>query len=193
MLENIGIRYGLITGLCMIILFSVLYAVNTALMFNMWLGIAMFVVLIVVMVLAARHTRNNLGGYATFAQLVAPAFAVMVVAQLLGSIYNYALYNFIDPSLTQTLRTVTSESTYEMLTMFGAPEEDIEKALDEIDKRDFSVTLSSTIFGFAGACLFGFFMAAIIALILRKKRPAYLENIADTEDLPDVIDKDLPD
>lgn len=153
-------------------------------MFNMWLGFAVFAALIAAMVLAARHTRAEQGGYGTFAQLVAPAFAVMVVAQLLSSVYNYVLYNFIDPSLTESLRNVTSETAYSWMTSLGAPEEDIEKAMDEIDARDFSVTLSSTLFGFASACLFGFAIAAIIALILKKNRPAHLQ--------PDVSVK-LPD
>lgn len=174
--ENIGIRYGLFLGLGLVILFGVLYAINPVYMFNTWLELGLFPTMIVVMVLAARQTKKDLGGYATFTQLVSPAFAVMVVAQLFSSLFNYVLYNFIDPSLTETLRNFTIESTYNMLSMFGTPEEEIEKAIDAVETQDFSVTLSSTLLGYAVYAIFAFLVAAVIALILRKNPPAYLRE-----------------
>ncbi|OWY19524.1 DUF4199 domain-containing protein [Sphingobacteriales bacterium UPWRP_1] len=185
MADNIGIRYGAIAGFALIILYVVLYAVNPALMYSLWwLGVLMFVAIIAVMVLAARNTRTEQGGYGTFAQLVAPAFAVMVVVQLLSSVYNYVMFNYIDPSLTETLRNATTETTYQWMSSWGVPEEEIEKTMDELDTRDFSVTLKSSLFGFAGACIIGFAIAAVIALILRRNPPAHLQQSA-TPDLPE--------
>lgn len=175
--ENIGIKYGAILGLLSIIFYSALYAISTKYLFNQWIGLGTFVVIIITMVMAARHTRQELGGYGSFGQLVAPAFAVMVVAQLLGSIYNYLLYNFIDPSLTETLRNFTSELTYDWMSSFGSPDEEIERALDEIENQDFSVTLSSSLWGFASSAILAFMIASVIALILRRKPPLnYFEN-----------------
>lgn len=56
--------------------------------------------------------------------------------------------------------------------------------MDELDTRDFSVTLKSSLFGFAGACIIGFAIAAVIALILRRNPPAHLQQSA-TPDLPE--------
>ncbi|QQS28756.1 MAG: DUF4199 domain-containing protein [Sphingobacteriales bacterium] len=174
--ENIGVKYGMYLGLGFVLLFGVLYAVNPVYMYNTWLGLSIFPIIIVVMVLAARQTKKDLGGYATFTQLVSPAFAVMVFAQLFSSLFNYILYNFIDPTLTDTLRNFTIESTYNMLNMFGTPEEEIEKAITKVEEQDYSVTLSSTFMGFAMFAIFGFVVASIIALIMRKNPPSNLND-----------------
>ena len=58
----------------------------------------------------------------------------------------------------------------ELMKRFGASQDQIDKALDEANKKD-NFSFSSVMLGFAFSCFIYFLFSLIIALIVRKKNP----------------------
>ncbi|MGB1204593.1 MAG: DUF4199 domain-containing protein [Chitinophagales bacterium] len=174
---EIGKYYGMTIGSLMVIVYLLLYFTDVRLFLNFWIGISFFVVTIAAMVIAAKRTKTELGGYATFQQALQPAFLTIVIVQFIGNFFNYLMYNFVDPSLSESLREVTIEMTYGWLQNMNAPEEVVEQSLSDIEQQDFTVSLSSTLIGFAVTVFVGFGIAAIVALFVRNEPPTgYVEN-----------------
>ena len=174
---QIGQYYGMTIGSLMVIVYLFLYFINIKLFLNFWIGISFFIVTIAAMVIAAKRTKAELGGYATFQQALQPAFLTIVIAQFIANLFTYLMYNFVDPSLSESLREITLKMTDGWLEGMNAPEESIERALSEIEEQDFTVSLGSTLVGFAANVFIGFGIAAVVALIVRKEPPTgYMEN-----------------
>lgn len=170
--RSIGFRLGLIIGLLNVIVGLLMYIIDfrAGVRNYFMISIALFIIVIVAMVISARQTRTALGGYADFKTLVQPAFVTFVIAELLNTVFFYALYNFIDPSLVDVLREETISLTADWMTQMGAPEEEVEKQVNALAEQDFS-----SLGAFARQLMFlfpvGFTISAIIALILRRSRP----------------------
>jgi hypothetical protein len=174
---EIGRYYGMTIGSLMVIVYLFLYFINIKLFLNFWIGISFFVVMIAAMVIAAKRTKTELGGYATFQQALQPAFLTIVIAQFIANLFTYLMYNFVDTSLSESLREMTLEMTHGWLQSMNAPDEAIEKALTEIEQQDFTVSLGSVLVGFAANVFIGFGIASIIALFVRNEPPTgYMEN-----------------
>jgi len=168
---EIGKYYGMIIGSLMVIIYLFLYFTDIKLFLNFWIGISFFVVTIAAMVISASRTKAELGGFATFQQALQPAFITIVIAQFIANLFNFLMYNYVDPSLSESLREVTLEMTHGWLQGMNAPEESIDRALSEIEQQDFTVSIGATLIGFAMNVLIGFGIACIIALIVRKEPP----------------------
>ncbi|HWV68623.1 DUF4199 family protein, partial [Chitinophaga sp.] len=81
----------------------------------------------------------------------------------------YVLYKYIDPKLVDALKDNLLESTEKWMHKFKAPQEEIDKQLDELSKTDFNVGIKKSFMDFLKGIIFYFAIAAIISLIIRKK------------------------
>ena len=120
---------------------------------------------------ATRTARLSQGGYGTFRELISPAFAFFAIATLISTVFNYILYNLIDPDLSDSLKNYVLESTQQMMQGWNVPSEKIDAELDRIQEQDFSLSLVSLSRGLAYNLIFGFMVSAIIAAVSQKKRP----------------------
>lgn len=174
---EIGAKYGIISGLLMAIITFILYAVDPLLMFQLWLNAVYFGIMVVCMVLAVRDYRQQLGGYLSFKQALQPAFVTTIIMALVSSLVTYLLYNFIDPNLSSLLKEWTMEFTYDMMESMNAPEEVLEKAMNDLEKEDFTFGIAKISQGMIFSIIAGFILASIVAAIMKRKKPLdYLIN-----------------
>jgi hypothetical protein len=94
-----------------------------------------------------------------------------VIGSLITSIYSYILYNFLDPTLPDQLKHYSLETTEKWMRKFKAPQEQIDEQLDKVAAQDFAMTAGKIFISYLQQLIAYFVFAAIISLIIRKKRP----------------------
>jgi hypothetical protein len=166
---NTLLQYGLLSAVISLLLFVVLYMGGIKL-FTSPLAYAAFLVPIIFAVLACVKEKKQRGGYLDFGKALQIAFAVFVISSLVTTIANYVVLNFVDNEFRDALQQYSMEQTEKWMKKFGAPQDQIEKALkDTAEKNPF--TAGKLALGFAFYCFLWFIFSLIIALIVRKKRP----------------------
>ncbi len=170
-MENHGVRNGVICGLASVIITLLLYFISPPVMFKWgsWIGIA---VAIYFMSRASLDTRADMDGFISWKEAVSPAFLTGVISTLIGMLFTYVLFNFIDSSLMELQNQVTIDTTVSMMESFGAAESDIDAALEGIEAsmKD-HLALKDMILPIFVSFIFTFIIAAIIAAVVKKTRP----------------------
>lgn len=169
--SNIGLTYGLITGLvvCIITLIQYLGGLDTYLS---PIGYLVYVILIVMAVLAGQKQKKLNGGYLEFSEALKVTFSVFASALLLQTIFTYILFNFIDPSFKQALSQEVMNRTEEFMRKFGTSDSKIDEAMETARERD-SFSLGSMLLGYGIWCIVWFIVCLIISAIIKKNKPAF--------------------
>lgn len=169
--SNPGIKWGIISGLASVLLSVGIWVLAPEMMFSFWLIILSVVLFILFGVLAGLERKKALGGYMSFKEGLQPVFLSFVIGSLIISIYSYILYNYLEPTMPDQLKHYSLESTEKWMKKFKAPQEQIDEQLDKVAAQDFTMTLGKTAMTYLQGLIFYFVVAAIISLIIRKKRP----------------------
>ncbi|WP_159802234.1 DUF4199 domain-containing protein [Flavobacterium sp. MK4S-17] len=156
-----GINFGIIVGVVSILSSAIIYAVNLELMVNIWLGIVLFLVNLVIGIVAVAKTKKAMGGIISFKQAFSVYFFTMAIGSLIGTLFMYVLFNFVDPAAKETLTQLTVEKTVSMMQGVGAKTEDIRKTAEQIQATD-NFSIGSLIKSY----FFGLIFSIIIALIV---------------------------
>lgn len=171
--KSTSLKWGMIGGLVVILYSIIMYVIDSSLMVNMWAGFVGLAVLLIVLVMGVKEVRAGQEGYISLSEALFTAFFIYVIATLLSTLFNYVLFNWIDPNLPILLKEKTIETTVEMMQKFGASEEDINKALSQLDGKLDVASPSIMFWNFIKGSAFGFVIAFIIALIMKKKRAIF--------------------
>ena len=173
-----AIRWGLIWGVVGIIITLLIYIVDITMMVNMWFGLTMFALSIAFIIYAGISYRKSVGNHIKFGKAWIHSFVTLVVAGILGTIFNLILFGFIDPDASTTLIDAQVEGAVSMAESFGATGE----ALDQIeaDNRERAENQWSTVGAFTqfgyGLIFYAIF-SLISGAIVKKKDPA--EDVGD--------------
>lgn len=168
---NIGITYGLISGLASVI-FTLLLYLNGAKAFvspMAWLG---FAIPIVIGILAGIKQKKIDGGYIDFAAALKVVFMTFVIGTIISIFFNYLLFNVIDIPFREALTQESTEKMQEWMVKFGTPQEAIDKATEEALKGN-NYSLGSQTLSGAFICIVWFIISLIIAAIIKKKKPEF--------------------
>ncbi|MEJ8819590.1 DUF4199 domain-containing protein [Lacibacter sp. H407] len=163
------LQYGLLSAAVGVIAYIALYLGGVKLMVSP-LAFALNLLPIVFAVLACVTVKKRNEGYLEFGQALKTSFGVFVITGIAVSIFSYVLLNFIDLEFKQAMQQTSLEMSEKMMKRFGASQDQIDKALDEANKKD-NFSFSSVMLGFAFSCFIYFLFSLIIALIVRKKNP----------------------
>ncbi len=183
---NHGIRFGILCGVVSIALIYVAYFINPEYIYSYILTLIVHPIFhIACIVLAVKTTRDELGGYATFKDLIKPAFTVVVLTNLIYFFGYYALYNFVDPSLPELEKQIAIEAMDSMAEMFDLPEDamdSMEEEIDKLDEMDNTYTISKAMWSYLLSVIWGFIPAAIVSAIFKRQAPlsVYDETVNET-------------
>ncbi|MCB0515084.1 MAG: DUF4199 domain-containing protein [Chitinophagales bacterium] len=167
---SIALRYGLIAGLAGIILSTLLYFINPTFLFSYWILLLSMLIIIGIMVMAVSEGKKANRGMISFGDAFVIGLITFMVAAVVGNIFQYILFNFIDPSLIDLQKQMAINNTIETMKAFGADGETIDKTIEEIEKQDLSMSFKNVILGILSAGIFGAIIAAIVAAILKRER-----------------------
>jgi hypothetical protein len=165
--KSIAINNGLYLGGILALISVLIYAVNLDLFTEWWLGIILFLVVVVYGVLTAIKSRTSLGGFISFKQAFTSYFITIAIGTLIATIVGIAIFTFIDPEAATYLNEQILLLTKQTMERFGMPQEAMQAALDEAAKKDnFSLGMQSQAFVFRLA--FYAVIGLIVALIVKK-------------------------
>lgn len=163
----IAVRYGLIAALVSIALGLVFYVFNlidyadNSSPGNIASTVLNVVVIIVIFVLAIKtHRDQDLGGYITFGRAFGVAFLTGLVAALIGLVWTFAFFQFIDPSIQETI----AEATRENMLNQGMSEEELQQAwgITSMFISPIALSLFGFVFSILGTVVLGLIVAAVM-------------------------------
>lgn len=165
-----SINYGVTLGIILALITTLMYVVNTELFTKWWIGIITILIVIVTGIVSTAKSKSLLGGFMSFKEAFSSYFITVAVGLLISTAVGILIFTVLDPDLAEYLNERTLEITREFMEGFGAPEEEINKALADMEgKNNFSMMnqLKSYVFGLVFQAVLGL----LVALIFKKKDP----------------------
>jgi hypothetical protein len=169
--SNVGLKYGLISGLIITII-TLLQYLGGLDMYLSPIGYISYLVVTTMAVLAALHVRKANEGFLEFTEALKVTFSVFVISLLLQTIFSYILLNYIDVSFKEALSQEVLNKTEQMLKKFGASDSQIDEALESERSKD-PFSASRVLLGYAISCIVAFIFCLLISLIVKRSRPAF--------------------
>jgi hypothetical protein len=168
---SIALTYGLIAGLAMVLLTTILYlaGVNAFLGKFAYFGNLLPLAMAIVASLAEKKAR---GGFLEFRDALKVAFLVFVIALALQTLFNWILLNFIDQPFRQAVEQETMLRTERWLQRIGMSQEKTDEAIAR-EQGVNHFTLPRLITGLAIWYIVLFLVSLLIAAIVKKKKPAF--------------------
>jgi energy-coupling factor transporter transmembrane protein EcfT len=170
---NLSLRNGLITG-AVLFAFTIIFQYVLEMYTNYWLIIIPVVGLVLGIYFTHRDYKEMNGGLMSYGRGLGLGVLVGVIAGLLIGILSFLYTNLIDPETIQAQADAQVEVQVEMLEKFGAPDEQIDQALDSRD--ELVETFQSPIKVISGSILnltiFAFIIALIVSAFTKRKDPS---------------------
>ena len=162
--SQIGLRYGIILGLIMIVYSLILQFIGLAT--NNWASSVSYIFLIAGMVMAHKAFKEGGDGFMRLGQGLGIGTLIGAVSGAISMIFSYLYIKFIDDSMMEMIQ----EKQIEAMEKQGLDDAQIEKAMEMAEKFSgpeviFGVGLLVFIF-------FGFVLSLIVSLFTRKDNPA---------------------
>ncbi len=168
-MDNKSVNLGLIAGGAIVVIMFVVDMVNNRMMVNFAMSYFPTLVLIVAMFLAAREAKKD-NEYLSFTGAFREAFIPFIIGNGIYLLFNFFLYNYIDPELGDIAKERALELFDQGFLLNVLGEEQLEEAIDEVRKNTFRPTLGQSFFGYLFSLLFpGALVALILAAIFRSR------------------------
>ena len=164
-------NYGLMLGGILAVITALIYAISIELLTKWWLGIIMFFIALGIGIVSVAKTKSILGGYITFKDAFTSYFITIAIGLLINVFVGILIFVLIDPDAAEFLQEKIIEISRSMMESFGAPEEEINKAIADMqNENSYSLgkQLQAYIFQLAFYSVFGL----LVALIMKKKDPS---------------------
>ena len=165
-----GLIYGLIAG----VLYMIWVIIGGNIFPNLIYGsipvmIISSIVVIIFMALACQKEKTALDGSIQFGEAFLTCLMTYLVFNIVYGI-GFKFYVDLSPTAMGTFLETTKQSTGDMLTMLGTPEDEVYKAMEDLDETlPLLFTWKNTLLGIFGGLVFpGGLLALIIAAITSK-------------------------
>ncbi|MDX1428170.1 MAG: DUF4199 domain-containing protein [Salegentibacter mishustinae] len=166
--KKLATSYGLYLGISFVVILALAYAFDLSLFTKWWFGIGLLVFAIVMATMATSKAKKLSSSLYTFKNAFSTFFLTIVIGTFISLIFNIILLNLIDPQAAETLTELTIESTRKMMEGFGAPEAQINEALQSMqDDNQYSVI--NQLKGYAFQLVMYAVIGLIVALVIREK------------------------
>ena len=173
------LKGGLLISGVSILITMLTYIINDGrLDSGFWLSLLTIIINIGVVVYVGISFRNAIGGFMTYKETLKFLTLTLLVAYLVGTIFNMLLYNVIDPDLPQKMKEYSIETTEAISLWFGAPPEAIDAGIAEIQEQDFEEQFSPMgLIKSAPLGVLGIFIFSLIVSIFVKKEEPFSDRV----------------
>lgn len=169
-LKSIATNYGLYLGVLLAIITVLAYAVKLELLTNMWLGIAILLVIIVFGIISVVKVKQAQNGFASFKESFTSYFVTVLIGLLISSVVSFLIFNVVDTEAAETLKQKTIEQTVQMMEGFNTPAEAIDQTVENMESQNqFGIVgiLKSLAFQLVLFSIIGL----IVAAVMKKNNP----------------------
>ncbi|MDA9181851.1 DUF4199 domain-containing protein [bacterium] len=169
-MNDISFRNGILAGIVIILLGSILHAIDPRSFLNIY-GFVGYAVFLFFMVRSVLQVRKNEGGVLSFGSAFVAAFIPMTIGVFMSSVFTYAMHNWINPDLIILTKEIAIESTtmaMEKMSELFDMDVDIDEVLKELEKVDYSFGLGSLVLSWITTTIIGCVPALIIAAFTKR-------------------------
>lgn len=163
-----GIKFGLISAVISIVVTVLMYAIDINLFANSFIGIGMVVFYISLGIYVVSTTKKDMGGTINFKEAFTAFFIYCVIGIAIANIFNYILFNFIDPAAKEQILDITIKKTVEFMEKFDTPKEAIKEAVVSLKEND-QYSIANIIKGSAFSIIFSSIVGLIVAAVMKSK------------------------
>jgi len=160
-----GLTFGVIIGVIAILIMTTIYSIDLHLLVNMWVGISIFFINIILGIVAVAKAKQGLGGLINFKQAFTTFFIAMAVGAAINAVFMIILFNVIDPGAKATVTDYAIEATVKMMKGFGTPTAGIKDTITKMREMDnFSIVnqLKSYVWGLLMYIVIGLIVAVAL-------------------------------
>lgn len=161
--NQIGLRYGLIIGLVLIVYSLILNLAGLAA--NRALGSVSYAILLVGIILGHNAFKKGGDGFMTVGQGLGIGMLISLIGGVLSGVFAFIYIKFVDNSIIQTIR----DQSMEKMQQRGMSDEQIDQAMKISDK--FTSPLMIMIFAIIFLLIAGFILSLIVSLFTKKSNP----------------------
>ena len=161
--RGVGMQYGLIAGVVMIIYSMILQLTGLAL--ETWAAWISYIFLAVIIYLGHNKFKEGGDGFMSFGQGLGIGFWISLVGGLISSVFSFIYFTFIDSSFIDQMM---EKARYDMEEA-GNTDAQIEMAMEWTSKIMSPAGLF--IMGIVGILFMGFIISLIVSAITKKTNP----------------------
>ncbi len=159
------IKNGLFMGAILIASSFALYFTDPSIFINARTWV-LLMVLIVLMVKTGLDQRRLQEGVMSFGEAFRSMFMATAIGVFFCTVFEYLLFNFIDPGLIEIQREIALEALDKMSGFLG--EDGYDMALERIEEQDFNTVGQSVMGYFMRLIAPNALFSALIALIIKR-------------------------
>lgn len=157
-----GAKAGIIIAAVNIFLTVLMYVIDPVLLANWWISLIILVINFTLVIVLGKSYRNAVGGYLNFGHAYLHGFTTLLVASLIGAVFNILLYTVIDPELHNIVAEASIEKTAAFMRDLGASDAEIDEAIAGLKE---GMPEKFTIAGAINQLGVGIIISAIVALV----------------------------
>ncbi len=162
-ISQTAMKYGLITGLVMVIYNLALYV--TGLFTNDKLGWAIYIIIAVMVFLAHKAFKEGGDGFMSIGQGLGIGMLLILIGGIISSVFSYAYIKFVDDTIIEQI----VEATRVKMEEKGLDDDQIEQAMSVTE--NFLTPEMMVLFGILGLLFIGFIITLIVSLFTKKNNP----------------------
>ncbi len=163
---DLGVKLGLLLFLSN----AVFYVVDIELFLNWKISIFFLVIVIGSGIYSIINARKKLGGYINWSDAFVSYMACVAVGMLIAALTQIFIFVILDPGAAEKLNEASMIMVKEMYAGMNLPEEVIQQALIEMEKKP-QLSLSNLTLSLAVGLGIQAFFGAINALIFKRSNP----------------------
>ena len=164
-------NYGLMLGGILAVITALIYAISIELLTKWWLGIILFFIALGIGIVSVAKTKSILGGYITFKDAFTSYFITIAIGLLINVFVGILIFVLIDPDAAEFLQEKIIEISRSMMESFGAPEDEINKAIADMESEN-SYSLGKQLQGYVFQLAFYSVFGLLVSLIMKKNDPS---------------------
>jgi Protein of unknown function (DUF4199) len=170
-LKSSALNYGLYLGLILSSFTIIGYAVYLDLFTQWWFGIGQMFLVIVVGIVSAMKAKKILGGFISFKEAFTAFFITILVGVTIPALVGFIIFNVVDVEAANILQEKIVNSQLAMMEKFGAPQESIDMAVEQMQKEGSFFSLGNTIKSIAYQLVGFSIIGLIVAAVTKKNDP----------------------
>lgn len=165
-LLNNSLKYGLITGVAMVLLSLLFYVLDVTM--TGWIQYASLVILLAGIVVGTLAYRDKCSrGYLSYGRSLGSGVLISVVVGLIMAIYSYLFFNFFDPGELLKLKQIAEEKMFEK----GLTDEQVEQAMSMT--KMFMTPVFIAISGLFSMALWGTVFSLLASIFIKKNDDSF--------------------
>jgi len=169
-LKSNAINFGLYLGLALASINIVAYVIDVKLFGSMWVGIGIFVSIIIFGILSVNASKKMLGGYISFKKAFTSYFITVALGLFISSVIYFLIFNVVDTESAQVLAEMQIENQVKMLEGFGTPQSAIDEAVVKMQEND-PFSLGNQLLGYAIFLTIMSLIGLVVAAVTKKNDP----------------------